>query len=268
MSNPVNRLAILLPAIVLLAGAAPAPVPPRSGGSDASPDAARKALDQTVTLDFGETPLAAALAQIAEKTKVQVVLDRTSIQQLGLDPNDMPVSARLKDVKLKAGLRTVLAHYNLAYAAIGDTIIVTTEEVAQQRLLRQSVEVDADKQPLADVLKRLGRSTGINLVIDPRQAKAAQAAVTLQIDDVPLETAVRLLSELAGLKPVRMGNVVFVTSEERADRLRADGDLVPVAPSAMAGDRPTAIMLPAGGGAAAPPPPPVAPAVPAPRNAP
>jgi type II secretory pathway component HofQ len=261
MASLLNRLALitLLSTVVLIAGAAPAPVAPRSGGTDSIPDAARKALDQTVTLEFGETPLAAALAQIAERTKVQVVLDRASIGQLGLDPNDMPVTARLKEVKLKAGLRTVLAQYNLGYAAVGDTIIVTTEDVAQQRLLRQSVEVDATNQPLADTLKRLARSTGINLVIDPRQVKAAQAAVTLQLEDVPLETAVRLLAELAGLKPVRMGNVVFVTSEDRADKLRGDGDLVPAMPS-IAADRPAAIVMPAAGGAA----PPIPVAVPAP----
>jgi hypothetical protein len=189
-----------------------------------------------------------------------------------MDPNEMPVTARLKDVKLRAGLRTVLAQYNLGYAAVGDTIIVTTEDVAQQRLLRQSVDVDVAGQPLADELKRLARVTGVNLVIDPRQVKVAQANVTLRLDDVPLETAVRLLSELGGLKPVRMGTVVFVTSEERADKLKADGDLMPATPPALMGDRPVAIPAPGAavgpGGAAGPLVPPVPPPPAAPRNAP
>jgi hypothetical protein len=42
---------------------------------------------------------------------------------------------------------------------------------------------------------------------------------------VPLETAVRLLAEMAGLKPVRVGNVLFVTKKETANELRADPDL-------------------------------------------
>ena len=46
--------------------------------------------------------------------------------------------------------------------------------------------------------------------------------MTLQLEDVPLETAVRLLARLAGLKPVRLDNVLFVTTEERADKLRPD----------------------------------------------
>jgi hypothetical protein len=270
MTNATKRLAALVLAVILLAGAAPAPTPTRSGASDAPADAARKALDQVMAVEFAETSLPGALAQLGELAKVHIVLDRSSIQQLGMDPNEMPVTARLKDVRLRAGLRTVLAQYNLGYAAVGDTIIVTTEDVAQQRLLRQSVDVDVAGQPLADELKRLARVTGVNLVIDPRQVKVAQATVTLRLDDVPLETAVRLLSELGGLKPVRMGTVVFVTSEERADKLKADGDLMPATPPALVGDRTVAIPAPPVVGGGVFPPPVALPAPPAvpPRNAP
>jgi type II secretory pathway component GspD/PulD (secretin) len=263
MTSLVKRLAplALLPAVVFISGAAP--VPERPPAADPAPGAARAALEQPVTAEFAETPLPAALTQLGEQAKVAIVLDRASVQQLGMDPNEMPVSARLKNVKLKTGLRTVLSQFNLAFAAVGDTVVVTTEDVAQQRLLRQPVDVDAANQPFADALKRLARSTGTNLVIDPRQAKAAQAAVTLRLDDVPLESAVRLLAELAGLKPVRVGNVLFVTSEERADKLRGDGDLVPAAPPGPVPpvERPTPAVVPP-----AVPAPPVAPPPPAPRG--
>jgi hypothetical protein len=63
--------------------------------------------------------------------------------------------------------------------------------------------------------------------------------VTLQLEDVPLETAVRLLADLAGLKPVRLDNVLFVTTEERADKLRPDATPSP-APASIAIDRPAA----------------------------
>jgi hypothetical protein len=46
----------------------------------------------------------------------------------------------------------------------------------------------------------------------------------LELTDVPLETAIRLASEVAGMKAVRMGNVLFVTSEVRGEKLRADAD--------------------------------------------
>ena len=40
--------------------------------------------------------------------------------------------------------------------------------------------------------------------------------MTLQVEDVPLETAVRLIGEAANLKAVRLGNVVLVTTKAHA----------------------------------------------------
>ena len=49
--------------------------------------------------------------------------------------------------------------------------------------------------------------------------------MTLRLEDVPLETAVRLLAEMAGLKPVRVGNTLFITSKETAAEMRQDPDI-------------------------------------------
>jgi hypothetical protein len=75
----------------------------------------------------------------------------------------------------------------------------------------------------------------------------------MQLDEVPLEIAVRLMAEMAGLKSARLGNVLFVTTELRADKLRADPEL------AMPGQ--------SNDGPAVPPPPNVR-AMPAPAGAP
>jgi type II secretory pathway component GspD/PulD (secretin) len=260
---------------VLFAKAAPAP--DRTATAEPALGPARRALEQPATVDVAEAPLSTVLAQLGERAKVSIVLDRASVQQLGLDPNDLPVTARHKDAKLKTVLRSIASQHNLAIAAVGDTIVLTTEDVALQRLLRQPVDVDAKEQPAADALKRLARLTGTNVIIDPRQAKAAQKPVTLQVEDVPLEAAVRLVCEMAALKPVRLGNVLFVTSEERADKLKADGDLTPAAsPSGPIGisappAAPAVVVPPAAGAPAVPAiplqPPPAPPAPPAgPRN--
>ena len=42
---------------------------------------------------------------------------------------------------------------------------------------------------------------------------------------MPLETAVRLLAKMANLKPVRVGNVLFITGKETATEMRNDPDL-------------------------------------------
>ncbi|MBI3821791.1 MAG: hypothetical protein HY289_03820, partial [Planctomycetes bacterium] len=62
----------------------------------------------------------------------------------------------------------------------------------------------------------------VNLVIDPFVAQKAKANVTLQLEDATLETTVRLLAELAEVKSVRLGNVLFITTEEKAKKIRKE----------------------------------------------
>jgi len=117
---------------------------------------------------------------------------------------------------------------------------------------------------LPAALKQLAKSTNTNLVLDPRVGKEAKtAALTLQLEDVPLETAVRLMAEVAGLKSVRVGNVLFVTTEARADKLRSEPESAPPAPpggamieKAMAVPGGPAVIVPVAPPQAAPAPPP------------
>src|SRR5262249_13800110 len=86
-----------------------------------------------------------------------------------------------------------------------------------------------DGQQMVQAIKKLAAETGTNLLIDTRVMKEAQTAVTLQLEDVPLETAVRLMAEMVGLKPVRVGNVLFVTSKATAQEMRQDNEADPMA---------------------------------------
>ena len=81
------------------------------------------------------------------------------------------------------------------------------------------ISVDLEKMAFADALKQISRQTGVNLLLDTRVEKEAAAKVSLQMEDVPLETAVRLLAEMAGLKPVKVGNVLFVTGKANANEM-------------------------------------------------
>src|SRR5205814_856089 len=126
--------------------------------------------------------------------------------------------------------RTVCSQHGLTFAIVGDHILISTEDVVNYRQLRQRVSVDLDGIALPKALKDLSVQTATNLLLDPRSIKTAgDAKITLQLEDVPLDTAVRLMAEMAGLKPVRLGNVLFVTTEERAERLKVDADLAPPA---------------------------------------
>jgi len=218
----------LLTALALapaLAAAPAAPTPPDKDNAASPAEKVRQALNAPVTVKIDKQSLTAAVGILKEKGKVNIVLDYPTIQQ-GFPPEQppVPVDVDFKDAKLRVVLDAVLSPYGLTYAVVGDTLIVSTEPMAVARQMRQRVDVSFDKVELGQALKQLSRDTGANLLLDPRVAKEAKAAVSLELEDVPLETAVRLLSEMAGLKPVRMGEVLFVTDKKNAAELRQDPD--------------------------------------------
>jgi hypothetical protein len=75
------------------------------------------------------------------------------------------------------------------------------------------------KQPLEAALKELSEHSLINVVLDIRVAEKAQAAVTGDFADVPIDTAVELLANQADLKSVLLDNVLYVTSKKNAKTL-------------------------------------------------
>jgi hypothetical protein len=222
---------LLLAAFGLCATAFAAPATPgtETKKTETPAEKIKKALDQTTDLEITDQPLHLAVNQLREQSKINFVLDRGALAMMGLDPEQMPVNVKLEKVKLRSGLRTFLAPVGLTFAVVGDAVVITTEDVAIYRQLRQRVNVDVNRVQFADALKDLARETCTNLILDTRAHKESQAPVTLQVDDVPLDTAVRLMCEMAGLKPVRMGNVLFVTSKASAAELRQEPDLFPAA---------------------------------------
>jgi hypothetical protein len=127
----------------------------------------------------------------------------------------------MKEVRLKDFLRNCLKQITVSpseatYVVVGDTVILTTEDHAPYRWLKQRVNLDCDKEELSSALKKLSRDTGMNFVLDARATDEAKALVTLQLNDVTLETVVVLLAETVRLKAVRVGNTVFLTTKEHA----------------------------------------------------
>lgn len=230
-SNPTRRWNVAaVAALFALAPAAAAPVPAAKPAGESVAAKARAALDKPVTARAEAKSFLEAVDLLKEATKAEITLDTGALQMMGMDLNSPLVKFELKDVKLKDALKTAFGPFNLRCGVTATGILVSTEEGLIARQLRERVSVEADGKPLADVLKRLAEETGANVVIDPRAKKLTEEKVTLKLDDVPLEAAVRLSAEVAGAGVVRMSNVLFVTTEARADKLRLDADR-PVGPS-------------------------------------
>jgi type II secretory pathway component HofQ len=208
----------------------------------------RANLDKNVTIDYSGQSLTDVLNHFREKTGVPLNIDQFALMQMGvpgLDPN--PGQVTLKATNEKAGqvLRKLLNAHQLCYVVFEDSLLVTTEDMAAMRQMRQRVSVDLDNVPFDKAVRSLAKNHGLNLVIDPKVMKQSESPITLQLDNAGIETAVRLLAELANLKAVRMGNVMFVTTEEKAKKIRDEEshqfdnplnpNLPPVTPNIRAG---------------------------------
>jgi len=230
MLAPMIRWQVLASGLVLLAlpaalWAAPAVEPKPK--TEFPAERVRQALDKKIDANFENVPLKAAIDDLKELTKVNFVLDVVTLANNGIAVDNTLVNIKLTDVKAKQVLRTILDAHRLGYAIIGDTVFISTEDEAQRRQLKQKVSLDLDKVALETALKDLVRETGVQILIDKKATKEAGAQVTVQLDDVPLDTALRLLCDQAGLKPVRMGNVLYVTTAANAKELRSEPDVAP-----------------------------------------
>lgn len=120
-------------------------------------------------------------------------------------------------------LLSQVANATLTYVVQGNQIVI----IPSSRLtpseqggvaLRESVHIDVDERPLAEALKELAAAAGANIVLDARLKEKAKVAVSASLQHVPLETAVRLLAEMADLKAVALDNVIYVTTRENAEK--------------------------------------------------
>lgn len=197
---------------------------PIESAPPASAEKIRKTLDHVLLLDYEGQSIEDAVRHLKEKTQIHFMVDHYALQSAGLPLGEVPMQVSLKanGIKIRQALQRMLSPYGLTYVILDEGILVTTEEIGVQRQMRQRTPVDVKEVPLHKALRDVARKSGINLVIDPRVLKQAQAPVSLEVEEATVETAIRLLAELGDLKAVRMGNVLFVTAESRADKIRKE----------------------------------------------
>jgi RNA polymerase sigma factor (sigma-70 family) len=75
--------------------------------------------------------------------------------------------------------------------------------------------------PISEALITLSADSGYNVITDPRASEKLQTPTGITVlYNVPVDTAVRLMANIAGLTVVRLDNVLFVTTNENAKQLR------------------------------------------------
>lgn len=187
----------------------------------------REGLNQKVTFDFTSQNFNDGIEHLRQKTKLPITLDPNAFPGFGLQLDNIPMQVHLKSDNgpVRTTLQKMLSPHHLTYILLNDGVFITSESNAYARQMRQRVNVDVKDKALDTALKDLAAETGITLLIDPRQRQVARAqGVTLALQDATLETAVRLLTELADLKAVQVGNVTFVTDAKRAAEIRKENN--------------------------------------------
>lgn len=200
------------------------------------------ALNKTIEfhgIDDPKTTLTDALDQFARFHRLTFDLNEKAVKAAA--PKVDVGGSRIAEVPLipmKASLRTVLEKIlsrvdvpsGLTYLVRKDHIEITTAAAARAELHLTDdqplvlVHADFRDTDFGEAMRKIIDDTEISVVFDPRVAKeAANARVTARLMNVPVETALKLLADAAGLCVVKQNNVYYVTSEKNAAKLQSGG---------------------------------------------
>ncbi len=229
----------LVVALSLGAGGRAAPVP---AGVRERSDELADALNKTVKFQGFEDPkttLVEALDQLAKRYDLSFDVNEKAFQAAMApdvlkteiaQPNPIPEMNATLGAVLKKILARVPAEPGATFVIRRDTIEITTGEALRKEVWGENyrgpmlplVRSNFEKLPLKDALRELAQQAEYNIVLDSAvDEKAAKAPVTARLRNAPLDTAVRLLADMADLRTVPAANVLYVTTPEKAEALRA-----------------------------------------------
>ncbi len=151
----------------------------------------------------------------------------------GADPLNRAIEDRplpkLKGAPAVRVLRAILARVpgGAAYMVRRESVEITTAAAQAAEVWPKDydgprlplVSASFDNKPLGEALRELARQGEMNIVVDAA-AEKAKAPVSARFVNAPLDTAVRVLADMAGLKPFPVDNLFYVTTAENADRLQ------------------------------------------------
>jgi hypothetical protein len=102
---------------------------------------------------------------------------------------------------------------NATYLIRDGTVLVTTKKEARpRRLLHARVLAEFHNTPLSEAMGELSAITGASIVLDNRLGDKLKAPVTASLrNDVTLEAALRMLTDMADLKVAFLPAGIYVT---------------------------------------------------------
>ena len=191
-----DEVSELLDAIARVADAPFAPPPKEPSPAEA---AIARALTERADFDFEKKPLSQALAELAKRHQINIVMDPARLAEANVPPRT-PVTARAGGASLRSALKRMMYELGLDFLTEHDAIVVTSKEFADTRLVPRVYEVQ-------DLMTRESPTSPDNLAgfitdnVRPDSWKEAGGPGT--ITPVPrgfvVDATARMHEELAGL---------------------------------------------------------------------
>jgi RNA polymerase sigma factor (sigma-70 family) len=233
--------------------AASAPTAPESAkpAPPAKAIDARQALAKTIDYSGADDPntrLQDLLAELAKDYNLSFIVNDRAFETDGIKDvlnapmvtDGMPMP-RMNRVSLSTVLKKILSrvpNVEATFVVRRDHIEITTANAVREEVGLPAMEpglrpkivllplatASFDKTPLEDALKELSTSTGFNIVLDSAKLERAQPTVTANLQNVPVNTAVRMLAEMVDMRAVLIDNVLFVTATPTAERMQKEQD--------------------------------------------
>jgi len=187
----------------------------------------RQKLDQPVTIEFEQgTPLREALSHIGMRYTLPFIVDEEAFKADSnqADIVNVPIKLpQLTNVRLRTALRTMLLQVDGDFYTRDDVlVIVPRARITSGVVLRQPVDVAFERRLLGDTLKELSDMTGVSVVLDAQKQPDSTMQLTADFRNVPLESAVRVLADMAGMKSVVLENMIYVTAYQHAENMKEE----------------------------------------------
>jgi type II secretory pathway component GspD/PulD (secretin) len=220
------------------------PMPPAASATakaeaPTSPSRTVVALCATLQREFDndkkldDAPLRDVLEFLSDKYKVTFVVDTQAFEQAnvggGKSVEDSQVRLpKMPGVALETVLRYLTAQIDGTYLVRRNYIEITTRHrqvleafgpAVSYESAPPTVNVAFEARPLDKALADLAAQSGKNLVLDPRVQDRETLTVTAQLLNTPIDSAVKVVADMAGLQPVVLENVYYITTKENAIRL-------------------------------------------------
>lgn len=171
--------------------------------------------------------LAEALSVLSDRWGLNLIVDQQAFteQDVANVEEQRVKLPRLRNVRAARVLNMLLSPIKATYWVNSDYIEITTLEKAAKNLrtdLPQSephgavpplVNARFVRKPLETVLRELADANDASIILDVRAGESAAAQVSATFRNVPLDTAVRILADMAELKSLVIDGAIYVTSK-------------------------------------------------------